>query len=190
MSLAEISPGVMNRPRNQATRENVNKPLLIRLDLIRVQKRAPLGISLEEVWRAFLRLIVFRTGGQSEAQTPGKPRSGLHPARGCQSRKPRSSGTLPACGTSAPWTGGIATLNPRLLPTLRVAGHAAKGRLARGGLVVMNINPVTYSAALFRAGGVARTLQITADMLGARALPARKIPRRLRHRIYAHHHLA
>ena len=57
-------------------------------------------------------------------------------------------------------------------------------------LVVMNINPVTHSAAPFRAGGVARTLQITADMLGARALPARKTPRRLRHRIYAHHHLA
>ena len=60
---------------------------------------------------------------------------------------------------------------------------------ARPPLVVMNINPLTYSAVLFRAGGVARTLQITADMLGARALPARKTPRRLRHRIYAHDHL-
>jgi hypothetical protein len=52
----------------------------------------------------------------------------------------------------------------------------------------MNINPLTYSAVLFRAGGVARTLQITADVLGARALPAQKIPRRLRHRVYAHDH--
>jgi hypothetical protein len=45
-------------------------------------------------------------------------------------------------------------------------------------------NPLTYSAVLFRADGVARTSQIAADMLGARALSARKIPRRLRERIY------
>jgi hypothetical protein len=50
------------------------------------------------------------------------------------------------------------------------------------------LQQVRYSAVLFRAGGVARTLQITVDMLGARALPARKTPRRLRHRIYAHVH--
>ena len=55
-------------------------------------------------------------------------------------------------------------------------------------LVVVGINTVTYSAVLFRAGCVARTSQIAADMLGARALPARKISRRLRQRIYGMDH--
>jgi hypothetical protein len=53
----------------------------------------------------------------------------------------------------------------------------------------MNINTVTYSAALFRADFVARSSRIPADMLLARASSAQKIPRRLRHRIYAHDHL-
>jgi hypothetical protein len=44
---------------------------------------------------------------------------------------------------------------------------------------------MTYSAVLFGADFVARTSQITADMLGARASSAPKMPRRLRHRIYA-----
>jgi hypothetical protein len=52
------------------------------------------------------------------------------------------------------------------------------------GLVVRFINPLTYSVVLFLADGVARTLQIAADMLGARALSARKIRCRLRQRIY------
>jgi len=47
------------------------------------------------------------------------------------------------------------------------------------------------AAVLFGPGGVARSLQIHwRDMLVARALPGPKTPRRKRHRIYAHDHLA
>jgi hypothetical protein len=53
----------------------------------------------------------------------------------------------------------------------------------------MNINTVTYSAVLFRADFVARSSRIAVDMLLARASSARKIPRRLRHRVYVHDHL-
>jgi len=47
------------------------------------------------------------------------------------------------------------------------------------------------AAVLFSPGGVARSLQIHwRDMRVARALPGLKNPRRKRHRIYAHDHLA
>jgi len=54
--------------------------------------------------------------------------------------------------------------------------------------VVGFLNPATHSAVLFRAGSVARTSPSAADMLGARALPARKASRRLRQRIYETDH--
>jgi len=44
---------------------------------------------------------------------------------------------------------------------------------------------MAYPPVLFDAGFVARSLQTAAGMLVARASPAPKIPRRLRHRIYA-----
>jgi len=49
---------------------------------------------------------------------------------------------------------------------------------------------MTYSAVLFGADCVARSLQTTAGMLVARALSAPKTPRCLRHRNYACQHLA
>ena len=54
------------------------------------------------------------------------------------------------------------------------------------GLVGHFRNPLTDWAVRFRADGVARTScrQVGRDMLGARALAARKIPSRLRERIY------
>ena len=56
--------------------------------------------------------------------------------------------------------------------------------------MVLGVNPLTYSAVLFRSDCVARSLQIHADKLLARVLSDRKTPRRLRHRIYAQNHLA
>ena len=46
------------------------------------------------------------------------------------------------------------------------------------------------AAVLFAAGGVARSLQTAAGMRVVRALPAPKTPRRERHRICVHDHLA
>jgi len=57
------------------------------------------------------------------------------------------------------------------------------------GLVGHFINPLTYSAVLFRADDVARTSQIATDMVSARTLSARKTHRRLRQRINETTHL-
>jgi hypothetical protein len=50
-------------------------------------------------------------------------------------------------------------------------------------------NATLRAAVLFGAGFVAHSLQIASDMRLARASPAPRIPRRERHRIYAHQYL-